>query len=168
MVGRTIRVLVTSRNRSFGETLCSSLGQVCSKYQTVYRTNLDIHGLPESFDPDVVIAAFPEHDFASAVALRTRIPVAKCLIIARAPDETQQLHWLRNGIRGIIDETTSQVDFRLLDRALSEVLADILWAPRKIVSRLVRERLAAEGGAEGSPTNLASDPGIATKVSFSR
>jgi DNA-binding NarL/FixJ family response regulator len=131
------KVLVVSRLRITGEALTSHLEQQGDRYEVIYSSCLQDDGLPPDFLPDVVVMACLDDCLAEAQSMLQRFPAAKCLVITRSPDLYEQIHWIRSGILGIIDETRAESDLDHVENAIAAVRNGQVWAPRRVLSQFV-------------------------------
>ena len=139
------RVLILSKDRLAGEALRLSLARG-AEYEVDVRAYDEAPGAPGEA-PEVVILSFPDHGPLALENSLVRHPRAKHVIVADGPEVERQLRWLEEGADGIVD----QARFDLLPKALREIRSGVLWAPRKVVSRLalnarsaIRTRAAAK------------------------
>jgi DNA-binding NarL/FixJ family response regulator len=144
MSDEKIRVLVMSKFRLTGAALCSHLRENDDKYEAQYAPCHQLSRFNGDFTPDVVIVTCMDQCVLRVPACASLFPGAKYLVVARMPEETKQVHWIRAGIHGIIDEAGDQADFGLLDRAISAIRGDVLWAPRKVLSLLLLHHAGAD------------------------
>ena len=84
----------------------------------------------------MVVLSFPEDHPLSLESSLARYPRAKHVVVAAAPDRQRQLRWLEDGADGIVDPARTEIGFELLDKVIREVRSGVLWAPRKVLSRL--------------------------------
>jgi DNA-binding NarL/FixJ family response regulator len=143
------RILVMSKYRLSGEALCGHLSLHSDKYEVIYSPCLRTTDVPLDLDPDVVVICC-QNCPCGVPAIRALFPNARIVVIARAPEADRQIQWIKGGAHGIVDEAREDIDFEHLDTVIDVVLADQVWAPRKIVSHLVLEGTHAKpnGGQE--------------------
>lgn len=137
-MNRPCRVLIASKYRLAGEALCEHLARQSDRYQALFAYCLALDKAPREFAPDVVVI-WCGNCPCGVPAIRALFPEAKCVVVGRAPGEELQIRWMKEGAHGIVDEASHEVDSEHLAEVIRVVLADQVWAPRSIISRLVLE-----------------------------
>lgn len=131
------QVTIISKYRITGEALSGALTARNGKYQASYRSCCSLTEVDLEHAADVILLSCMEECPLGLQSSISAFPEAKHIVLSRDPNEAQQLEWLRQGAHGIVDESTAEVGFDLLDTIIDAVRSGILWAPRKILSRLL-------------------------------
>lgn len=143
------QLLVISKGRITGEALRQALSSRDGKYDVSLSSSYH-EPCPGQKNPAIVLLTCAGDCPFRVKTCLSLYPQARYIIIANAPDEDQQLQWLKDGAYGIVDESRSEVSLELLDTIVREVRSGILWAPRRVALRLAdnpRAPLQAPGRA---------------------
>ena len=132
-----IQLLVVSKYQLSGEALAAWLCED-TNFHALYRPAFNSEDLPEGFSPQVIILNCGESDPSCAaigLLIRQR-PDSKLIAIARSPQQSRQIEWLKCGILGIIDEAEESA-LQDLKQAIRVVLEGEVWAPRRLLSEML-------------------------------
>lgn len=129
-------ILIITHNPLAGSALGNYL-QDSKVYKLAYASFDRLNEISADRDPDVLLLLGGEENEDRLREAIARYPRAKPILIFRSGSPLEQIEWLNQGIRGLINERED--DLRTLESVIAKVTLGQVWASRQIFSQLSSE-----------------------------